>query len=241
MTTQISRRTKLSLVATTLVCFLGASVAFAQWTATGAGTGFAKAATVEALSTQSATASGDLYPGGSGDLNLMVHNPNPFPVTLSSVTPNGGVTSDSAACDQAGNGVSFGGVSGLAVSVAAASDTPVTLAHAVTMRSDAPDACQGATFRIPVSLNGGSAPVTTTTAAAPTTTTTQPTTYTYYVDNDGDRFGNPSATTRSASPTAPAGFTTNGDDCNDSNATINPAAQEVAGNGVDDNCDGIVS
>jgi hypothetical protein len=40
-------------------------------------------------------------------------------------------------------------------------------------------------------------------------------------DNDGDGFVEP-------------------DDCNDSNASIHPAADEVCGNGIDDNCNGAV-
>jgi hypothetical protein len=58
----------------------------------------------------------------------------------------------------------------------------------------------------------------------------------FFVDNDGDTFGNPSATTLACSQ--PAGYASNDADCNDTEASINPAAVEVVGNNVDENCDG---
>ncbi|MBL7924227.1 MAG: HYR domain-containing protein, partial [Bacteroidia bacterium] len=56
----------------------------------------------------------------------------------------------------------------------------------------------------------------------------------YYVDGDGDGFGDGVATS-SCNPIA-GSVTVNGD-CDDLNATVNPAAAEVC-NGVDDDCDG---
>ena len=38
----------------------------------------------------------------------------------------------------------------------------------------------------------------------------------------------------------PAGYVSNNADCDDINAGVNPAAQEICGNGNDDNCDGQV-
>jgi hypothetical protein len=60
---------------------------------------------------------------------------------------------------------------------------------------------------------------------------------TYYRDVDGDGYGNAAVTTQACSP--PAGYVTNGADCNDGNAAIKPGAAEVC-NGVDDNCNGQV-
>ncbi|HEX6915128.1 MAG TPA: LamG-like jellyroll fold domain-containing protein, partial [Chitinophagaceae bacterium] len=59
---------------------------------------------------------------------------------------------------------------------------------------------------------------------------------TWYRDADGDSYGNP------ASPvvqcTQPAGFAANNTDCDDTKPTVNPAAAEICGNGIDDNCNG---
>jgi hypothetical protein len=58
----------------------------------------------------------------------------------------------------------------------------------------------------------------------------------YFADNDGDGFGNPAQATSSCSPIN--GMVTNNGDCNDANANINPNAEEIGGNGIDENCDG---
>ncbi|MFD0863377.1 putative metal-binding motif-containing protein [Sungkyunkwania multivorans] len=58
----------------------------------------------------------------------------------------------------------------------------------------------------------------------------------YYRDADGDGFGSNGQTIISC--TQPSGYVTNNMDCNDSNASAFPGAQEVC-NGIDDNCDGM--
>ncbi len=60
---------------------------------------------------------------------------------------------------------------------------------------------------------------------------------TYYADADGDGFGDPSGNILGCD-TAPLGFVTDNTDCNDAVNTVNPAAEEIAGNGIDENCDG---
>ena len=56
----------------------------------------------------------------------------------------------------------------------------------------------------------------------------------------GDGYGNAAKTTSVCSLTPPSGYVINKLDCNDSNPAINPAAVEVCGNRVDDNCNGVV-
>ena len=56
---------------------------------------------------------------------------------------------------------------------------------------------------------------------------------TYYLDNDGDLFGNILIDTTSCNVLV--GYVENSDDCNDLNAEINPLMSEVC-NGIDDNC-----
>ncbi len=58
--------------------------------------------------------------------------------------------------------------------------------------------------------------------------------FTYYTDADGDGFGDPTQAIHDCN--APPGTSDNGDDCDDSNAAINPAAPETC-NGIDDDCD----
>ena len=59
---------------------------------------------------------------------------------------------------------------------------------------------------------------------------------TYYQDKDGDGCGNPAVTTQASAP--PSGYVTNNGDCDDTRATTYPSAQEICGNGIDDNCNG---
>ncbi|MBU3728192.1 MAG: hypothetical protein FGM37_02950, partial [Phycisphaerales bacterium] len=61
---------------------------------------------------------------------------------------------------------------------------------------------------------------------------------TYYLDGDGDGFGQSSVTTVTCVG-APPGYAVVGGDCNDGAAAVNPGASETC-NGIDDNCvDGV--
>ncbi|WP_343747271.1 MopE-related protein [Fluviicola sp.] len=60
---------------------------------------------------------------------------------------------------------------------------------------------------------------------------------TYYEDADGDTYGNPNASVTDC--TQPAGYVTNNEDCDDTNAAIHPGAVDQTGNGIDENCDGV--
>ena len=57
-------------------------------------------------------------------------------------------------------------------------------------------------------------------------------TNTYYLDSDGDGFGG-NTTTQDCS--APGGYVSNNNDCNDNNANVNPNATEIC-DGIDNNC-----
>jgi hypothetical protein len=58
----------------------------------------------------------------------------------------------------------------------------------------------------------------------------------YFIDNDGDTYGNPSVSILAC--TQPIGYTPDDTDCNDTDASINPGAEDIGGNGIDENCDG---
>ena len=61
-------------------------------------------------------------------------------------------------------------------------------------------------------------------------------TQTYYADVDGDLYGNPASSVTACNQ--PAGYVANNYDCNDTVKTISPAAPEICGNSIDDNCNG---
>jgi large repetitive protein len=63
-------------------------------------------------------------------------------------------------------------------------------------------------------------------------------TITYFIDTDGDLFGDASASTTKAC-SAPVDYVEDSTDCNDADATINPDAVEIADT-YDNDCDGFV-
>jgi hypothetical protein len=58
---------------------------------------------------------------------------------------------------------------------------------------------------------------------------------TFYADTDSDGFGDATSSTESCE--APSGYTADDEDCDDTDGSVNPDAEEVC-NGVDDDCDG---
>jgi hypothetical protein len=61
---------------------------------------------------------------------------------------------------------------------------------------------------------------------------------TYYKDFDEDSYGDPANTATGCS--TPGGYVANSADCNDTNETIFPGAEEICDDGVDNNCDGAI-
>ncbi|MCR9262920.1 MAG: putative metal-binding motif-containing protein [Flavobacteriaceae bacterium] len=64
-------------------------------------------------------------------------------------------------------------------------------------------------------------------------------TVTYYLDDDGDTYGDPDEPLALCDGVAvPEKYVTDNTDCDDSNANINPDAEEIVNDGVDNDCDG---
>ena len=61
---------------------------------------------------------------------------------------------------------------------------------------------------------------------------------TYYADMDGDTYGD-AGNSVSTCNGAPSGYVSDNTDCNDNNASANPAGTEVC-NSIDDDCDGLI-
>jgi len=146
------------VLVTLLGVLLAGTIALAAWTAGGTGDGYSKATTAQALTTIDASASttAQLYPGGTGDMKLRINNPNPYAVTVTTVTGSGAITSDKGAACNASTGVTFTNQTGQTLSVPASSAVTFTLAGTVAMSNASDNSCQGAVFTIPVTLTGTS-------------------------------------------------------------------------------------
>ncbi len=60
----------------------------------------------------------------------------------------------------------------------------------------------------------------------------------FYVDSDGDGYGNSALTISSCIPVS--GYVNDSTDCNDSDSSVHPDAPEIQNNGIDDNCNGVI-
>jgi hypothetical protein len=149
----MNRRRKLICIAVAGVTLLGGGIAAALWTANGTGSGQSRALSAQVLTVTAATGAADLYPGFTGgDVFFTITNPNPYPVTFTSMT-SGVITSSIPAC--ASSNVTAGTATGLSLAVLAnATSGMQSIVDVVTMDSAAPDACQGATFTIALTLTG---------------------------------------------------------------------------------------
>jgi hypothetical protein len=162
----LSVKKKLIAAIATITVAVGISMAYASWLANGTGSGYAKAGSAQALSTVdvSASTAATLYPGVSGDVLLKVSNPNPYPIRVTSVSLNGtnaDIVADAGHSGCTTTGVSYTNQSSLTIDVPAKSGgvngtVQTTLSGAAAMSNASLDACQGATFTIPVSLSGAS-------------------------------------------------------------------------------------
>ena len=156
MRTSFSRR----FIFTGIVVLVMTAVGFvyAAWTTNGSGSGYAKAGTSQALTTVdvSATTTASLYPGQNGDVKLQISNPNPYNVRVTGVSGNGTITADAGHSGCTTTGVTFANQSSLTIDIAANSSTTTTLTGAAAMSNASLNACQGATFSIPVTLTGTS-------------------------------------------------------------------------------------
>ena len=138
------------LAATAVAVSLGSGTAYAYFTSSASGHASASTGTMQTV-TVAATAgtpSSTLVPGGTADVSLEVTNPNSYTVTLVSVTGSGAITASNS-CSP--TGVTFSNRSGLSISVPSGT-SQVHLPAAAAMSSASANACQGATFSIPVTI-----------------------------------------------------------------------------------------
>ena len=152
----LTLKRRVTVLATVISVMLISSVVFAAWTANGTGNGTAAAGQAEDVTLTSEPV-GALVPNTSTDLKVTFTNPNPYDVVVTAITNGtGGIDSSVAACDLA-HGVSFDEATGLNVRVPAdTSNTVVTLEDALSMSYASDNACQSATFTVPLAFTAAS-------------------------------------------------------------------------------------
>lgn len=146
-----------------LACALAVVVAFsveaadAFWTSTGSASGSGSTGTTSALTLSPGTPSKMLRPGGPADVALTISNPNPEPAHLASLALDSSPGTSGLTVDPAHSGCDTSTLSfvtqtsGWSVPARTGSvdgSLDVVLADAISMGSDAPDACQGAQFGV---------------------------------------------------------------------------------------------
>ncbi len=149
----MNRKHRIAGIAALFALTAGGGMAYAAWSTSGTGTGRAAAITATTLTVTAATGAADLYPGfADGDVHFTVTNPNPYPVTIASMSP-GAITTSTPGC--LASMITVDPATGLSIAVGAnATTSAVSIADVVTMSAAAPDACQGATFQITLTLTG---------------------------------------------------------------------------------------
>jgi hypothetical protein len=150
--TRLARTVLAAAVAVVFVAGL-AGAAHGFWRTSGSGSATATSATLETVTVEATTAADTasrLQPGGTADVVLRVHNPNPYAVQVVSVALTGAVTAEGGIGPCATTGVTFTDP-GSGATLAPGTQVLV-LAGAASMGSAADSGCQGATFHIPVTL-----------------------------------------------------------------------------------------
>lgn len=147
----------------------GAGVAYARWTSHGAGSAVATVGTTSTVQVIAIAGgnnpSSTLVPGGSADLVLEFNNPNAIPVTIVGIVKNGNVsvsggTGPGTPCTGGSSGNTGVDVTSSVLSVPIAVGNNVVVhidtAHGgingATMTTGSASGCQGATFKIPVTV-----------------------------------------------------------------------------------------
>ena len=144
--------------ATLVLVGAGAGTAFAVWTVTGAGSGGGAATVASSLTITEVTPTGagaSLYPGGpAGPVDFEVANPNPFAVTITTLTWGTPVSGNTSAC--ASSNISLDANAPTTASISIPADATAGTVYSVPgvldLAHSAPQGCQGVGFTIPLSV-----------------------------------------------------------------------------------------
>jgi hypothetical protein len=143
---RVRRRTAAVGLAGIIAVFVSAATALAFWTTSGSGS--ATASVIEPSVTAVAGTASGLYPGGPPKtVKVTVSNAGPVPYQVTGLTAGVGASPDT--CPASALDV-IAPTSLPTVTPSAAATVRVT----VSMKTDAPNACQRATFSLPLTVRG---------------------------------------------------------------------------------------
>lgn len=156
------------LVALLLTGTLTTGTAYAFWAATASGAATAQSASAVALGVSAtSTPTASLYPGRTEDLAVRLSNPNPYPVSLTTLTAASVSSSDPVACPATSITLPAAVTTALLTGgytlptplgvPAGATGTAASLSGFLTMATTAPDGCQGRTFTVTLAFSGSQA------------------------------------------------------------------------------------
>jgi hypothetical protein len=160
--TFVRKLSVLAAIGVPLLALGAGGAAWAAWGIQGSGSSRAQAGTAVPLNVSSATISPTtrLYPGGTADMLIKVRNDNHFPVTISFVVRTSKpITVDSghAACPVAVlDTTEADDTFDVSWHLTAGQEQTFTLPNALVMAASAPNACQGASFAIPITITAAS-------------------------------------------------------------------------------------
>ena len=129
---------------------LGAGSAFGYFTTSGVGQGSASTASMLPVTGAAATPTTLLVPGGTVGVTLSLTNPNAFPITVVGASSAGPVLVDGSHMGCPPTSVAFIDQSGSLLQLGGNETATLILNAAASMSDSAPDACQGASFTIPL-------------------------------------------------------------------------------------------
>lgn len=150
------------IIGALVMLLAGAAVVYAAFSATGSGSGRATAVSAQSITiTPTTCASADMYPGGpAGAICFTLSNPNPYTVHFTSVTylpgtPPAAITANNASCPATNVAISSTAPTAVNYTVGPGVTTGTqSIGGVLQMASTAPDGCQGASFNVPIALNG---------------------------------------------------------------------------------------
>jgi hypothetical protein len=139
---------------------IGVGVAAAVWSATGTGSGAGAGTVAQNLVVTAITPSGSgasLYPGGpAGQVYFTVANPNPYAITITSLSWGTPVSTNTTSCPSAN--ISLDPNAPTAASISIPANAPAGTAYQINgvldMAHSAPNGCQGVAFDIPLTVTG---------------------------------------------------------------------------------------